>query len=92
MERLNGAYKDLPKRWKLKIAEYLKSKKTKNRVVFYCSDFEYCVKIKFEDGSYAKFNSCIVIKYPECREIGIFTEHCGYFILSEDGVKIKYLY
>jgi hypothetical protein len=33
-------YDDLPEKWKVKIAEYLKQKGIENRIVFNASDFE----------------------------------------------------
>jgi hypothetical protein len=36
--------------------------------------------ITFEDDSKVEFKYAFVIQAPEMREVGVFTEHCGYHI------------
>jgi hypothetical protein len=78
-------YNDLPKRWKNKIKEYLKKTGKKNSR-FEAQDFPCnIVKINFEEyqyDSFLKLYRAIVIEDKELKEIGIFSEHCGYYILS----------
>lgn len=82
-------YQDLPNRWKNKVAEYLKSI-GEDRSKFGASDFPSSkVTINFEDDSYAEFKYSLVIKAPELREVGIFTEHCGYHIFNLYGTSIN---
>ena len=75
-------YEDLPERWKIKIKEYLQSKKIKNRIQFNSNDFDGDrVIIRYEDGSKAEYNYAFVIVAPELNyEVAIFTEHCGYHL------------
>lgn len=37
--------------------------------------------IKFEDGSRMEFNDCIHLEQDS--EVGIFTEHCGYYVVPK---------
>lgn len=75
-------YDDLPERWKIKIREYLQSKKIRNRIKFDANDFHNSrVIIRYEDGSKAENNYAFVIVAPELNyEVAIFTEHCGYHL------------
>ena len=71
---------DLPERWKKKLKAYLKHEK---RETLECGDFDYTkVIVKYEDGSRCEYNYSFVIPAPEFDEIGVFTEHCGYHIVS----------
>ena len=82
---------DLPQRWKRKIIEYLKSQ-GEDRDTLEAFDFfpNRIVRIKFEDESYAEFKYALVINAPEFREVGVFTEHCGYHIFNLGGTYIDY--
>lgn len=82
---------DLPKRWKLKIKEYLKSNGQDDRNELSAYDFfsNQIVQIKFEDESFAEFRYALVINAPEFKEVGIFTEHCGYHIFNLGGTSIE---
>lgn len=76
-------YEDLPERWKIKVKEYLQSKKIKSRTQFNAHDFDCGSKviIRYDDGSKAEYNYAFVIVAPELNfEVGIFTEHCGYHL------------
>jgi len=80
--------KDLPERWKSKIKEYLKEKGSKYESLG-ANDFQSdkTVEIKFEDGSYASFKYPLIIEAQEFEEIGIMTEHCGYFIFHKEQIE-----
>lgn len=82
--------KDLPERWKNKIKEYLKAKGSKYDTLS-VSDFatNKIVEIKFEDGSFASFKYPLIIEAPEFEEVGIMTEHCGYFIFHKEAIEYK---
>lgn len=54
----------------------------------YFSDFINNVSIKLEDGSTLKFKNAFFVEDED--SVGIFTEHCGYYIFHKEGVdKIK---
>lgn len=80
--------KDLPERWKNKIKEYLKEKGSKYDTLG-AGDFQIdkTVEVKFEDGSFASFKYPLIIEAPEFEEVGIMTEHCGYFIFHTESIQ-----
>lgn len=80
--------KDLPERWKNKIKEYLKATGSKYETLG-ASDFhmDKTIDIRFEDGSYASFKYPLIIEAPEFEEVGIMTEHCGYFIFHKEAIQ-----
>lgn len=54
----------------------------------YFSDFVNNVFVKLEDGSTLNFNNAFFVEDED--SVGIFTEHCGYYIFHRDGIdKIK---
>lgn len=79
-------HNDLPQRWKNKITEFLKENGSKYNTLGAGDFSDKTVEISFEDGSSASFRYPIVIEAPEFNEIGIMTEHCGYFIFHEDTI------
>lgn len=87
VENLAMNRQDLPERWKLKIKEYLTSKGSKYDTLS-AGDFLLgkVVEIEFEDGSFAKLNNPLIIEAPEFQEVGIMTEHCGYFIFHQESI------
>lgn len=84
-------HNDLPERWKKKLKSYLAAHGEPERDKLSAYDFfaEQVAKIKFEDGSYAEFHYPLVIEAPELREVGVFTEHCGYHIFNMEGTHIS---
>ena len=84
-------HEDLPQRWKDKIKAYLKSHGEEDRVKLGAYDFfaNQIAQVKFEDGSFAEFRYPLVINAPEFKEVGIFTEHCGYHIFNLGGTYIN---
>ena len=73
---------DLPERWKNKVQAYLIAKGETKYKTLGASDFSCysTVKITFEDDSKVEFKFAFAIKAPEFREVGVFTEHCGYHV------------
>ena len=82
--------KDLPERWALKINQYLKLKGSKYESLS-AGDFHSnkTIEIEFEDGSFAQFKYPLVIEAPEWEEIGVMTEHWGYFLFHQDTITYK---
>lgn len=50
------------------------------------ADFGGVVRLRFEDGSEAVFQSAFCVHHAEDDEIGVFTEHCGYHVFSSRGL------
>ncbi|EOX4945734.1 hypothetical protein ACFLJY_004450 [Vibrio alginolyticus] len=46
------------------------------------------VEVLFEDESYCKFNYAFALENPKEGQVAIFTEHCGYHVLSNVGVTV----
>lgn len=78
---------DLPPRWKTKIQDYLKEKGSPYKTLS-ASDFiaDKTIEIEFKDGSFARFHYPLVIEAPEFGEVGVMTEHCGYFIFNKEAM------
>lgn len=64
-------------------------KKGSNYETLGANDFQIdkMVEVKFEDGSYASFKYPLIIEAPEYEEVGIMTEHCGYFIFQKEAIQ-----
>ena len=84
-------HQDLPERWKQKVASFLSEKGETQYKTLSASDFpsDQKVRMKFEDDSFAEFLYAFIIEAPEWREIGLFTEHCGYHIFNSSAVEIE---
>lgn len=59
----------------------------KERGWFNLSQFNSCVSITYDDGSYMFFKHAFLVIDDHHEEIGVFTEHCGYFILPSAGLR-----
>ena len=70
--------KYLPPHWKAWIAKHRSGQ-------LQASDFTRTVLINFEDGSQAWFNNAFCVEDKKHKELCIFTEHCGYFVISSRG-------
>ncbi|MDB2384519.1 hypothetical protein N9V90_01605 [Endozoicomonas sp.] len=83
-------YEDLPDRWKVQIKEHLPSRSINNREKLNAYDFNthQVAKLIFEDDSYAQFKYRYIIEAPELKEVGVFTEHCGYHIFNMYGTHV----
>ncbi len=47
------------------------------------------VHVDFEDGSTATFRYAFAVESERRDEIGVFTEHCGYWCFPRRGVTIR---
>ncbi|TVT43714.1 hypothetical protein FNT36_06410 [Hymenobacter setariae] len=84
-------YNDLPERWKAKLQQHVATTRGGEFRGLSASDFSSnSVAITFEDGSQVEFKYAFVIQALEMREVGVFTEHCGYHIFPlYDGLDLR---
>jgi len=83
-------YKNLPTYWKEKIKNFLATKgEQRNSLKAFDFDPNSTVRLSFEDGSSARFNQAFVLFCHERKEVGIFTEHCGYYVFQSDIVSVQ---
>jgi hypothetical protein len=84
-------YVDLPERWKAKLQQHVATTGGGEFRGLSASSFSSSVvAITFEDDSRVEFRYAFVIKAPEIREIGVFTEHCGYHLFPlYEGLDIQ---
>lgn len=82
---------DLPERWLKKLGEWILENTQEKRDKLSARDFpnSEVLIIKFEDNSEVRFEYAIAIEDPELREIGVFSEHCGYHIFPSGGTDIS---
>ncbi len=74
-------YDDLPERWKAKLQQHVATTGGGEFRGLSASCFSSnVVAITFEDDSKVEFRYAFVIEAPEMREVGVFTEHCGYHL------------
>ncbi len=83
-------HSDLPERWKTRLIQWIREFADDERTELAAQDFpiSHSVHIKFEDDSEARFEYAILIEEPQLREIGVFTEHCGYHIFPLGGTHV----
>jgi hypothetical protein len=81
---------DLPERWKTRLIQWIREFVDDERTELTAHDFpmSHSVQLKFEDESEANFEYAILIEEPQLREIGVFTEHCGYHIFPLGGTHV----
>jgi len=81
---------DLPERWKERIVQWIRKFADDERTELGASDFpcSHRLRLKFDDGSEAEFRYALLIEEPSFREIGVFTEHCGYHIFPLGGTHV----
>jgi hypothetical protein len=68
----------LPAHWQ----EYIKEKNW-----FDLQQFNGCVAVQYEDGSNMLFKYAFAVLDEKRNELAVFTEHCGYFVLSSNYLK-----
>lgn len=49
------------------------------------------VRLGFPDGSFAFFRYAFHLRDDAGDEVAVFTEHCGYYFLSADGLEVEVL-
>ena len=83
-------HNDLPERWKAKLQDYLIQKGSSCKTLG-ASDFpsDTVIQLHFEDDSKAEFKYAFILEAPDFKEIGLFTEHCGYHIFQAEGLEIS---
>ena len=55
----------------------------------HAGDFPHqLLEIEFDDESTARFRWAFYVESRSKKAVGVFTEHCGYFVLPIAGVKI----
>ena len=79
---------DLPQRWQNNLKNYLLKIGSKYKSLS-ARDFKYNLKIVFADDSTAFFRYAFYIIDEELKEVGVFTEHCGYHIFNLPEIKLK---
>lgn len=88
----------LPEHWKATIREHVQRTRGEDWDSLSVYDFrsDQHVHIRFPDGSYAFYRYAFFIVNREAQEVGVFTEHCGYFFyplsaLEHGGMEIEML-
>jgi hypothetical protein len=84
-------YDELPVFWQEKIAEYIKEKYNEDRRQLNATDFRHNVMLNLHDGSSVYFKNAFYLLDGEKKEVGIFTEHCGYHIFPFYEAEIELL-
>ena len=82
-------HKDLPERWAVRLKAYLREQLGRDSLS--AEEFHHSLKINFEDGSYAFFESAFHLLDRELNEVAVFTEHCGYHIFPLFGTHLELL-
>nr|WP_159063705.1 hypothetical protein [Thaumasiovibrio occultus] len=81
---------DLLRRWAPLLAHHLQRDEASIRDNgLSSSDFDgAAIEMKFEDGSYCRFQYAFAVVNETTFEVAVFTEHCGYHVFSSDGVSV----
>jgi hypothetical protein len=80
--------KDLPERWLIKLQNHLKETGSKYNELS-ANDFRYNLKIQMSDGSNTFFHYAFYWIDENLKEVAVFTEHCGYHILTLIDTKLE---
>ena len=85
---------DLPERWLRELERYTDEKygpafKYRGRLSVYDFADSKTLKVTFGDRSVAFFRYAFTLEIPTRREVMIFTEHCGYHLLSNVDLLIE---
>jgi len=84
-------HNDLSERWSKKLKAYIHEEFGAHRDRLSASDFQFNLKINFEDSSFAFFHYAFYLLDRELNEVAVFTEHCGYHIFPLEGTQIELL-
>ncbi len=71
----------LPSHWQEWVQRYAKEKTNGKWDRLAAYDFNGSVKIRFEDGSMMLFEHAFYAVDQERKELAVFTEHCGYYVV-----------
>ena len=81
-------HEDLPPRWREQIEQLVQKRRPSSLKELSAYDFpDQSLKIEFPDGSQAKFEYAFAIELG--KELGVFTEHCGYHIFPSHGLEVE---
>jgi hypothetical protein len=83
---------DLPERWAKKLEAYLREQGSE-RGRLSATDFSVnqSLKVNFQDGSCAFFQSAFYLLDRGSNEVAVFTENCGYHIIPLSGTRLELL-
>jgi hypothetical protein len=84
-------HSDLPERWAQKLKAFIRDELEQERETLRAGDFDYDLKLTFEDSSTVFFRYAFHISDQDLKEIAVFTEHCGYHIFPFVGAHIEIL-
>ncbi len=84
---------ELPERWLTNLRTYLRDRRGVDRDQPSNADFNLreCLKLSFDDHSWAFFYSAFYIVDREQDEVAVFTQHCGIHIFPLLGTKVEFL-
>lgn len=84
------AFASLPPHWQQWVRDWALKKSQGRFDTFGASDFRGTVRLRFVDGSYALFEHAFHALDEARKELAVFTEHCGYFVFSSEGLEYAY--
>ncbi|WKZ31528.1 MAG: hypothetical protein QY318_02075 [Candidatus Dojkabacteria bacterium] len=81
----------VPDNWVEQIEKYTYERTGQARKTLEATDFDAnsTVEVLFPDDSTMKLRYAFYIKNELLGEIGIFTEHCGYFFYKSEDLKVS---
>lgn len=83
---------EIPARWVDAVRAHVRATRGEERDHLLAFDFPGgCVRLGFEDGSYAFFRYAFHLRDETMREVAVFTEHCGYHFFPAAGVEVEVL-
>lgn len=84
---------EIPQRWSDVVRRHVRAVSGEERDHLAAMDFpDSCVRLAFEDGSYAFFRYAFCLHDEALREVAVFTEHCGYHFFGSAGVEVEVLH
>ncbi len=87
---MNLLQKHLPEHWREWIRKFSLPTSDGKYSELGAGVFRGSVRLVFDDGSNAFFESSFFIEDESREELAVFTEHCGYHIFSLRGVTAEY--
>lgn len=79
--------------WLARVREHVRSTTGEDRDHLSAHDFKpgRSVRLDFPDGSFALFRYAFCLRDEELEEVAVFTEHCGYFFLPAEELRVEVL-